>query len=233
MFAFEIKPSKPISPIFKEASLRMEYAIAKASNSVAFDVRKKEQEEMKRVLDRPKPQTIRNMRVLMAKKNDVVKRTTAKIIFDQIFDNTGDEYMVKNITGGRRNMKKSEKRMGAFFAPTRHADIDRYGNIKGSQITKVLSQLGRFETEAGAKQNITKRSARSKKERFYAIPKVGVFSRQRGQASKKIFNFIKQPRYKPLLFFYWIAEKEVEKKYPKQLAYWFDRSFKTNKFFKY
>ena len=64
------------------------FAQSKAYNDLAFLVRDAEMQTMQEVFDRPKEQTIRNIRVFKGNKS----RPGATIAFQQIYD--GDEYMV-------------------------------------------------------------------------------------------------------------------------------------------
>jgi hypothetical protein len=225
-FTFEL-PVKQINRFLNNTNDQINYAVGKASNSVAFDIRRAEQETAKKVFKRPKPQTIRNFFVLKAKKSNNINRPLAKIIFDQIYNKGGHEYMLANVEGGGRPLKRSERRLGSYWRPTKDADLDAYGNIRGRQVIRILSQLRLFN-EAGFTANATRTTTRRKKQTYYAIPKVGVFERKRGEQSKKVLNFIAAPGYKKIFPFYEVATKEFNKKWDKQFNYWFSRALKLN-----
>jgi len=127
------------------------FAFSKACNDMAFMVRDAEQKKMVEVFDRPKPATIRNMRVWLGNKN----RPGASIFFDQLFN--GDEYMAVQVDGGERPMKRSEQILGRYWVPGAGAQLDQYGNMKGSQIVQILSRLNKF-AEVGFQANQTKRT---------------------------------------------------------------------------
>jgi hypothetical protein len=128
------------------------FAHSKACNDTAFLIREAEQQKMLEVFDRPKPQTIRNIRLSLGNK----KYPGALIFFDQIYE--GDEYMVAQVEGGKRAMKRSEQILGHYFVPGVGAQIDQYGNMKGSQITQIISRLKQFQ-EVGWVMNQNKRTA--------------------------------------------------------------------------
>ena len=127
-------------------------AHSKACNDVAFLIRDAEMQTMRDVFDRPKEQTVRNIMVYKGKK----ERPGATVAFNQIYE--GDEYMVAQVEGGQRAMKRSEERLGQqYYVPGIGAQLDQYGNLKGSQLTQILSQLGRFG-EQGYQMNKTRKS---------------------------------------------------------------------------
>ena len=241
MLNVEVKlAGKNITGLFTSMEKQITYATAKASNNIAFYVMKKEKEEIKRVFKNPKPSTVRSIRVLKA--NSVNKNTTAKILFDSIHHDA-DEYMLPNVVGGGRKKKRSEKRLGHYYVPTKFADKDRYGNMRGGQVTKILSQAKLFN-EAGYDANVTAKSKRRRKKReTYVLfdqaqgkRKAGVYKRSdkhfniatKQQALVPIILFTKQPRYKRRFHFYRLAEKIVDKKWEKQFSYWMDKAFKTS-----
>ena len=123
------------------------FAHSNACNSMAFLVRDAEMVEMKTVFDRPKEQTIRNVKVIKGNKAN----PGAKVRFDQIYD--GDEYMVAEVDGGTRAMKKSEKAFGHYYVPGPGAKFDNYGNMDGGQINQILSFF---------RQNVASRDSKRK-----------------------------------------------------------------------
>ena len=111
------------------------FALSKACNDTAFLIRDAEMDKMREVFDRPKEQTVRNIRVFKGNKS----RPGATIAFAQIYD--GDEYMVAEVEGGQRSMKRSEQAFGHYYVPGVGARLDQYGNIVPGQITQILSCL--------------------------------------------------------------------------------------------
>lgn len=136
------------------AANQLPFVLSKASNDLAFMVRKAEMETVVRVFDRPKPQTQKNFFVRKGSK----RNPTATIWFDQIYDRGFKEYMVPQVEGGGRRLKRSEKLLGRYYVPGRGAKLDRYGNMQGGQVTQVLSQLRQLGGVAGYSMNETERS---------------------------------------------------------------------------
>jgi hypothetical protein len=124
------------------------FALSVAMNDLAFMIRTKEMDTITQVFNNPKPQTVRNIRVRKATKDNL----TAHISFHNIWD--GDEYIIPEIEGGTRTMKRSEKLFGRYFVPGAGAKLDKYGSMLGSQITQIISQLKLF-SERGYKMNET------------------------------------------------------------------------------
>jgi hypothetical protein len=149
---------------------QLPYATMLAVNDLAFEVRSAEIDLIKRVFDRPKPQTARNIFVKKATK----EVQSARIRFDQIYGKDLDEYMKANVSGGQRLMKPSERRLGRFFVPGVGAKMDAYGNMQGGQITQILSRLGLFGDVSGYDMNqtagsIKRRSGGSKATEYFMI----------------------------------------------------------------
>lgn len=142
---------KECQEMLANAGRQAPFATAVALNDLAFMIRTKEVETIAQVFNRPKPQTVRNIHVRKATKQNL----SVTISFNQIFE--GDEYMVTEIDGGPRKMKRSEKAFGRYFVPGAGAKMDKYGNMLGSQITQIMSQLQMFG-EVGHLMNQTARS---------------------------------------------------------------------------
>lgn len=186
MIRLELKGMEEAIGYFEAlAKNQLPYATMLAVNDLAFEIRAAEIETMRRVFDRPKPSTLRNVFVAKAtnKSNPV-----AKVRFDQLYDKGLDEYMAANIWGGGRVVKKpSERRLGRFWVPGIGAKMDQYGNMKGGQITQILSRLGRFGDVAGYSMNQT---AASKKRRSGASKATEYFiiTQQRGSLKPGVYQ---------------------------------------------
>jgi hypothetical protein len=127
------------------------FALSKACNDLAFEIRTAEMATMREVFKNPREKTVRNIRVFKGNK----ARPGATIAFNQIF--SGDEYMVAQVEGGQRPMKRSEKALGRYWVPGIGAQLDQYGSMKGSQVLQILSSLSALK-ESGFKGNRTKGS---------------------------------------------------------------------------
>ena len=156
MIQLKVTDIKDVTAQFSEVAGRhLPFAVTKAVNNLAFLIREQEIATMARVFDRPKPQTLRNVRVIKAFTPSRIAKQGfgnlhARIEFDQIF--SGEEYMVAEVEGGTRKMKPSEQRLGRFYVPGMGAKMDKFGNMQGGQVTQILSFLKKFE-ETGYHMN--------------------------------------------------------------------------------
>ena len=157
MIRVEIKGVEQVQG-YLEALIKnqLPFATMNAANDLAFEIRTAEIAKIKEVFDRPKPQTMKNVFVRKASRENPV----AIVLFDQIYNKGIDEYMMANIVGGQRVMKPSERRLGKFYVPGMGAKMDAFGNMQGGQITQILSRLCRFGDVAGYSMNQTAASAK-------------------------------------------------------------------------
>jgi hypothetical protein len=132
----------------------LKYAIPNYQNALAFGLGNYTKGRIREIFPTARPQTAKNVFVRKA----TASNGGAVVLFDQIYGKGLDEYMLPNIEGGKRTMKPSEQRLGRFYVPGAGAKLDRYGNMKGGQITQILSRLGRFGDVAGYDMNQTARS---------------------------------------------------------------------------
>lgn len=123
------------------------FAVMQAVNATAYEIRESWKLAALRVFDRPTT-TTRNA-VLYAK-------ATKERLYAQIFlrneapkGNAPDKYLVPQVLGGVRGKKGFEILLqqkglmpaGTFAIAGRGAKLDAYGNVPGSTITTILSQL--------------------------------------------------------------------------------------------
>lgn len=140
----EVKGNKDIGREFGEYIRQFPWVYASACNTLAFMVRDAEMATVSEVFDRPKPQTVKNFWVTKGNKS----RPGAMIHFDQIYNKGFDEYMIPEVKGGPRKMKRSESLIGSYYIPAYKVNqtiMDRYGNVKGTVMVQVLSRLGRIK----------------------------------------------------------------------------------------
>lgn len=146
----------------KEARRALEIALDK----LAFAARDRVREEMPRVFERPTPYTLNSLRVEKTRNHNM----QARVWFKEP-DRMTQHYLVAQVEGGPRRLKGFERALGnQAYMPSRHARLDRYGNLPYGQIVQILSVLGRAEYVAGYSANITARSAkRNRKPRDFVL----------------------------------------------------------------
>jgi hypothetical protein len=99
--------------------------------------------------DRPTPYTLNSLFIKPATKTDL----TADVYIKNEGVNKqtpATKYLGPEVYGGIRSTKRSENalqrmglmRPGSYMVPARGMPLDQYGNVRGSQMTKILSALG-------------------------------------------------------------------------------------------
>lgn len=118
---------------------QLRYATSQAINKTAWDVRDALKKEMPVAFNQdgkpPTPFTVNSLKVLTSKTSDL----TVDINFK---GKPSDHYLRPEVFGGNRPMKMFEKRIGSYLIPGKEAPLDRYGNVTGGQIMRMLSVLG-------------------------------------------------------------------------------------------
>ena len=134
-------------------------------------------------LDRPKPQTVTGYRATRAKKRALVVDILPK---DRPFDRK--RYLEGNYLGGERVVKPFEIAfaansrnaipLGTRFVPTGAVKPDQFGNVRKSQINKILDGIGN--------------TGRTGSNHFIGKPRggnrpAGVYRRERGHKLRPLF----------------------------------------------
>ncbi|NPU63384.1 hypothetical protein HL667_00035 [Bradyrhizobium sp. 83012] len=194
----------------EDAPMVTAYALTKTGQ----DIKAAEIETMKAVFDRPTRFTLNSLYLKPATKRDPV----AEVYFKEGFGSVPAwRYLGPQVEGGARMHKSFEKRLIAaghmkaeeFAVPGQGVKLDAFGNIAGSLIMRILSQVQAAETYSGVKANATKASLKRKKKdvgRYFvlrpdgsgrAARKVaaGIYWRQGLRDMVPVILFVKAPRY--------------------------------------
>jgi hypothetical protein len=214
---------------------QLPYAVVQACNATAFEIRETWKRTAPRVFDRPAPLTINAALYRKATK----ERLFAEIFLrDEAFKGTPPaKYLLAEVEGGSRRKKGIEVLLqakglmpaGQFAVIGRGATPDQYGNVRGSQVTAILSQLqaqrDRYQNE-NRESSVSVRRRQSKKKRggqYFAITKQrgrlkpGIYERINtgfGSAVRSIFIFTKQATYKPRYDIFGLAQRTWDKLMP-------------------
>jgi hypothetical protein len=196
---------------------QVSYAARKAVSKTAEDVRTALVDEMKRVLDRPTPYTLRSVYNRMRRGDP----PTADVWLRDRFDRgkgggAAAEYLLPQIEGGLRAQKRMEYALtatgylpnGWVTVPGQGAKIDAYGNMANGQVRSILSALGAAELTSGYSSNRTATSAKRRRkqlaEYFVIVPGrgshlfPGVYQKHRfavGVAIKPLLMFVPSASY--------------------------------------
>lgn len=211
------------------------YATKEAINEAAEEAKKALIAEMPRVFDRPTPYTLNSLFIRYATKQNLSAEVKLK---DEAYKGTpATKYLFPEVEGGPRDRKGMEFLLqrtgllpqGWFVIPTSFAPLDAFGNVPGSMVQKILSQLQasrdyQQNEPAGrrTKYNKSKRAGRyfalspDARTRGKHVP--GIYERLSsgfGGAARPIFIFTaKQPKYRDRYHFYKVGEDAARKAFP-------------------
>ncbi|QPC43996.1 hypothetical protein HW532_15640 [Kaustia mangrovi] len=194
--------------LWRLESRQWPFAIAMALTRIGKRVKSAERDEMKRVFDRPTPYTLNSLRLEPATKSDLQAR-----IWFREFAGKGTpaaKYLLPQVYGGSRVEKRFERRIGlGYLMPTTAAPLDRYGNVRRSIYSKILSGVG---AQGDPYQN-SPRGSRKRKTYFRGTPRghgvPGIWERQGRDRLRPIFIAIPSPSYSPRFAFFGVAERSV------------------------
>lgn len=223
---------------------RLPSIMRNALNDAAMDGRNAERDEIARVFDRPVALTKTAVvfpKSMKATKDNLV--ATIGMLRDEARKGTPPaKYLAPEVLGGPRRPKAHELALrragllapGEYVVPARGARLNSFGNISGSLITEILSQLKAAEGFAGYMMNETARSrkrAGAKRTKRYFVPPRGhtlprgVYERQ-GNRIRAVLMFVAdQPDYRPRYAFGQAGEKAVLRTFEGHWIRYFRREF--------
>lgn len=237
---------------------QLPYATQIALNNTAFKVRGTVQKAMGLYFDRPTPFIVRSVLVEKATKETPVAQVYAR---EEPFPTKSPkDYLLPHARGGTRLRKRSERLLQSkgvlgpneSIVPTKFIRLTKYGNVPGSTMVRILSQVRAFE-EVGFKANITERSrGRSKQVPKYFIPSEatrnrlprGIYERygrrprikrgpRKGQLSdypeniRPVLLFVRQPTYRKTFPFDDIVRQDVRRRFRREFFIGLRRALRT------
>lgn len=171
--------------------------------------------EMQEVFDRPTRWALRGLRY----QRPTASRPVVRIWLEE-FGGKGipaADFLAAEIEGGPRKHKRFEKALiakglmlaGQYAVPGAQAPLDAYGNVPGSFIVRMLSDLQAFG-EQGYRAN--RRGKRRKTNYFFVPPKgsslkPGVYWHMPGGLLGVVFIFVSQTAYAKRYDFYGIGQR--------------------------
>ena len=214
------------------------YALTQCAKAGQADV----ETQIGRVFDRPTPFTLKAVRTKPATKRNLVAEVKLK---DEAYKgNPAVRWLIAQVRGGARNHKGFERLMqragvmpaGWYAIPTKNAPLDRYGNVPGAVINRILSQVQASrdvltrETAASRARNV-RRAIKKREGRYFVAspnnPKTrhltpGIWERVTfgfGNSIRPIFVFSSTPpRYTKRLPFEDIVQRAVARELQTQFA---------------
>lgn len=202
------------------------FVTAYALTKTGQDIKEAELRSMKDVFDRPTRFTLNALFLKPATKRDLV----AEVYFKEGFGSIPAwRYLGPQVEGGPRVHKAHERRLIAaghmrsneFAVPGQGIKLDQYGNIPGSTIERILSQVkaaGGSGYEANATNSRRSKAKRKNGQYFVLRPgsndvranrnvAPGIYYRSGMGGMVPVIMFVKPPRYQKRLPFYEIAER--------------------------
>lgn len=209
------------------AGKQVRFATAKALTQTAFAVKDEIGRNMPAELDRPKPGTVRALRVEKATRDNL----TAVVRLNKRGEGVpAQEFIGHNVTGGRRGMKRSEIMLqragilpaGLYTIPGKEAKLDAYGNMSRGQIVSILSYFRTFgATPLNSKRmNMTDktRAAHAKRRTDYFVVPVrdrkaklypGIWQRLSDNTLAPVLMFVRPGTHRNLVKMYESGQRVV------------------------
>ncbi|KAF1697989.1 hypothetical protein CSC62_07540 [Pseudoxanthomonas jiangsuensis] len=208
---------------------QLPFAVMQACNATAVEIRDVWARTAPRVFDRPTPMTVKAAQYEKATKNRLY--ATIKLRDEAVGGTPPAKYLLPQVEGGTRRKKgvelllqsKGAMPAGMFAVPGRGAELDAFGNIKASQVNRILSQLGarrdpyQNETEASRarrRNRAAKRGVRGSE--FFALRArrgkllPGIYERLTtgfGSALRSVLVFVRGARYQKRFDIFGLAER--------------------------
>jgi hypothetical protein len=206
------------------------FATVYAMTLTARDVRLAEISVMERVFDRPTPYTLNALRVVPATRQTLV----ASVAFKDFGGTPAKRFLNPEVHGGARSQKSHEKQLAPlmrghqYAVPGTSVERDAYGNVKGAEFRRIISQL-KVSQDATANVSNSPRSKRKRKNNAFFIPKKGgAVYQHTGAGIKPVLVFVKAPRYRKRFPFYETAAKVVADKFKVNFEVAFQRAMATS-----
>lgn len=152
---------RDVRGVLADSPTQVAFATAMALTKTAKDAEKAEQQEMRRVFDRPVPYTLRALRVVPATKDRLEASLFVKGYQDDFRGVPPDNYLFPQVFGGERRMKAFERalqRVGVLpegwrAIPASGARLDAFGNMSAGHINQILAWFQAFG-EQGYSSNL-------------------------------------------------------------------------------
>jgi hypothetical protein len=238
---FSVKHNLPaFKAAMQQSTKQGTFAMAVALTRTAVDIKQAEQQEIKRVFDRPTQYTINSLFVRGATKTRLDALVWVKD--DRAGSGTpATKYLLPEIEGGGRGLKRFERSLqisgympkGWHAVPGRFARLDAFGNVSKGQIIQILSQL-RVTLTAGFTRNIStdKKKAAAAKRRaggqYFAVTEQrgrmlpGIYQRRDfgfgSAAPRPVIVFVPTVQYRVRFEFHRVANTVIESRMASNFA---------------
>lgn len=208
---------------------------ARAVTRSTYKARDAVRSEMQRVFDRPKPYTLnQGLAVKPAEKTEKNPEARLRITDYATKGTAAWRFLSHHVEGGARVERSGEKRLrergilgnDEFVVPGRGVKLDRYGNVTGATMNKILSNLGaRFDPlQNTSREKLfakTKRGRRRARGVYFYVPEGpgrGIWFRDGKNNIRSALIFTKKNRYRKRLDFYGVAERTYLQALPGEIG---------------
>lgn len=197
------------------------FLTAYALTRTGQDIKTAQYNMMRAVFDRPTKFTLNSLQLQPATKTEL----SAVIDYKYFGGTPADRYLGPEVEGGPRRHKSHEKalisaglmRSDEFAVPGKGVTLDAYGNMRGADLTRILSQL---MASSDPMQNMTdrsrKRALKSAGGRYFVMrgrgAPDGVYLR-RPDGIMPVLVFVRAPRYTPRFPFYDVARTVFDQQF--------------------
>lgn len=185
---------------------QLPFATMQAMNQTAYEARQKTVKLISRVFDNPTPWVLKSTFYTKATKQNLVATVEIRDFGGKGI--AGTTILNPHIDGGRRKMKRSERRFGSYLYPGRNTKRNKYGNITAGRISKALADT---KNMFDPKQN-----TKNKKARYFSIRSGGRIIIMERVNKKTVVPFLvsgRAPTYKKRLRFFEFVQKQVDKRF--------------------
>lgn len=232
MSGFSVVAHSNVADVLRASKLQAEqfpFAVSLAINRTAQAVRSAEQDEMRRVFDRPTPYTLRSVYISPSSKTKLQASVWLKGYEADGFKTT--HFIGPQVFGGARRDRRSEHllrsrgllRSDEFLVPGVKAKKDSYGNLSRGPLQRALSNLGvQFDPYSNTTARSAKRNKRRRRPRSeFFVREIGgvkaVWEQPRKGVISPYLVVVKSPRYERRLDFIGVASRTHDRLFRFQL----------------
>jgi hypothetical protein len=215
----------------KQVPFLTAYALTKTGQ----DIKEAEITEMKSVFDRPTPFALNALQLEPATKAKLEAKVGFKAFAPK--GTPGEKFLKAEVESGARAKKRHERalervgvlRSNEFTVPSSIAPLDAYGNLSGSLITRILSDIRANPDHLSSSTGRTRKRRRmAGKGQYFVLRNQGrapngIYFRLGLRDIRPILIFVKQPVYKQRFDFYGVAHRVFEANYAKRFEEGFER----------
>ncbi len=199
------------------------FATAQALNDTVEDLRDYHRMILPIIFDRPTRYTLNSLRVLKAS----TRRDLVAGIYFKESNRAGSHYLMPQVEGGTRPRKAFERWLiqrgimasNEYAVPASGLKLDAYGNVSGSVITSILSQLF-ASPDAHQWETARSRKRAGLSRHRYFVPQAGsslrrgIWRRKGKNAIEPVFIFVSSVTYRSRYQFHDISQERAQMLFP-------------------